>query len=141
MHQIGYVKGIAMNFDVISDQDILTTLGSRLKDTRLQQRLSQDELATLSGVGIATVKRVESGDGMSLTTLIALLRALGKLHQLESLLADAGISPLQAATAGKRSKPVQRIRRKSPPSPPVADNTSTQVQEPAAGWVWGDEDA
>ena len=65
-------------------------------------------------VGAATIKRVELGESVTLSTLIGILRGLDRLHQLESVLFDSHIRTFNAqinATAPPRI----RIRKKAQP--------------------------
>jgi transcriptional regulator with XRE-family HTH domain len=109
----------------LSNPQIEQELGKRLKDRRLDLNLSQEQTATRSGLSRRTITAIENGEGSTLTTLIALLRALNALDTLENFLPDPGISPmamtsmLQDAPRKYASKP-----RKTPPPTP---------------WKWGDE--
>lgn len=67
--------------------DVITMLCRRIKMARIEKNLSQIELAELSEVGIATIKRIELGESITLHTLISVLRGLGELDQLNNLLA------------------------------------------------------
>ncbi|XKM13689.1 helix-turn-helix transcriptional regulator [Orbaceae bacterium ac157xtp] len=67
--------------------DIIAMLCRRIKMARIEKNLSQIELAKLSQLGIATIKRIELGESINLLTLISVLRGLGELDQLNNLLA------------------------------------------------------
>ena len=95
-----------------SDKAIARDLGERLKALRLQRNITQKELADATTLSLNTVKALEGGRG-KLASLIAVLRELGALEQLESLLPADTISPLQLArlqgrqrqrASGKRGK-------------------------------------
>ncbi len=109
----------------MSDTQIEQELGNRLKNHRLDLNLTQEEVAERSGLSRRTISAIENGEGSTLGTLIAMLRALNALDTLESFLPDPGISPiamtsmLQDAPRKYASKP-----RKTPPATP---------------WKWGDE--
>ena len=51
--------------------------------------MTQQQLAEHAQVGIATIKRIEKGGGLNLDTLISLLRALDKLHNLDAILFES----------------------------------------------------
>ena len=87
-----------------STSDVLRETGDRLRIFRLQQNIPMRELALQAGVGIATVQRAEAGLGMTLATLVKLLRALGRLEALEAFLPPATISPLQLAKLAGRDR-------------------------------------
>ena len=75
-----------MRFSTMPDGEIISELCRRIKETRIQLGLSQIELAERAQVGAATIKRVELGESVTLSTLIGILRGLDRLHQLESIL-------------------------------------------------------
>ncbi|MCS4269811.1 MULTISPECIES: helix-turn-helix domain-containing protein [Raoultella] len=103
-----------MRFSTMSDSEIISELCRRIKETRMQLGLSQIELAERAQVGAATIKRVELGESVTLSTLIGILRGLDRLHQLESVLFDSHIRTFNAqinATAPPRI----RIRKKAQP--------------------------
>lgn len=66
--------------------DVVAMLCRRIKMARIDKNLSQVELAERSKVGIATIKRIELGESITLLTLIAVLRGLDELDQLNNLL-------------------------------------------------------
>ena len=102
-----------MKFTTLSDDEVVAELCRRIKETRIAQRLSQIELASRAQVGIATIKRVEQGGAVTLTTLIGILRALDRLHQLESVLFDSEVRGFNADLHPSQPRPPQRIRKKT----------------------------
>ena len=110
--------------ELLSNPQIEQELGKRLKRKRLDLNLSQMEVATRSGLSRRTITAIENGEGSTLTTLIALLRALNALDTLEEFLPDPGISPL--AMVKLREDPVKYA---SKPRKPIAPTP----------WKWGDE--
>jgi transcriptional regulator with XRE-family HTH domain len=95
----------------LSETEILIELGRRLKRTRLSQNVTQQELAERAGVSPRTVSAVESGDDIRLSTLVRLLRALGRLGGIEALLPAPQISPLELVE--RRGQQRQRARGRS----------------------------
>lgn len=94
-----------MDFTTMADSAILGVIGDRLRQERLNQNLTQAELASRSGVGRIVVQRTEAGKGCSLRSFMRLLRTLGKLDHLNALLPEPGISPIDLARlSGKRRK-------------------------------------
>ena len=94
----------------LSDPAILQRLGGRIRDYRIRMEMTQGELADKSGVSMGTVVRIEQGKAVSTLLLITLLRTLGVLENLETLLPELGISPIQLRKMQGRK--VQRIRHK-----------------------------
>ena len=80
---------------------ILKELGARLALARHQQDLSQTELAELAGVGVATLRRIETGSGGQLETWLKLLKALKMTSQIEMLLPKSLVSPM--SEVGRKS--------------------------------------
>ena len=70
-------------------------LGREVRDLRLRQDLDQRQLAEQAGVSWDVVKRLESGEGTTVSPLIKVLRALGRADWLETLAPSVSVSPLQ----------------------------------------------
>ena len=94
----------------LSDPVILQRLGGRVRNYRMRMEMAQGELAEKSGVSMGTVVRLERGDTVSVLLLISILRTLGVLENLETLLPELGISPMQMRKM--QGKKVQRVRHK-----------------------------
>ena len=101
-----------MRFSTMSDSEIISELCRRIKETRMQLGLSQIELAERAQVGAATIKRVELGESVPLSTLIGILRGLDRLHQLESVLFDSHIRTFNAQINAATPSRI-RIRKKA----------------------------
>lgn len=102
-----------MKFNTMSDSEIIADLCRRIKDARIEQRLSQIDLAERSGLGIATIKRAEMGGSVTLSTLICILRGLDRLNQLEGVLFDTEVRSFNAQISGDRQNTPLRIRKKA----------------------------
>jgi len=83
-----------MSFVSMTDTAIADEMGRRLNGLRLRSNLSQQEVATSTGLSLKAVQTAEKG-GSKLLTYIKILRALNALDSLESFLPDHWISPLQ----------------------------------------------
>jgi transcriptional regulator with XRE-family HTH domain len=112
-----------MRFSTMPDSEIISELCRRIKETRIQLGLSQIELAERAQVGAATIKRVELGESVTLSTLIGILRGLDRLHQLESILFDRTCvhlrrssmpEPLPVSVFGKNASAKREIARRCP---------------------------
>jgi putative transcriptional regulator len=109
----------------ISDDAALKELGHRITQYRLNLNLTQSALAEEAGVSKRTLHRVEHGESTHLTNMIRILRALGLLENLESLIPEPAISPIQQVK-------MQGKKRKRASSP-------SEKPEPSSPWSWGDE--
>ena len=85
-----------MDFYTLSDKAIESELGGRIKALRLQKNVTQKELADATTLSLNSIKALESGRG-KLSTIIAVLRELSALDQLESFIPETSISPIQLA--------------------------------------------
>jgi transcriptional regulator with XRE-family HTH domain len=88
----------------LTTPEILLELGQRVRRTRLLENLSQAELAEEAGLGERTLRKLEQGDGVQLSTLIDLLRALHKLDALDNFLPDPGVSPMELLERAGRQR-------------------------------------
>jgi len=114
-----------MGFYSLSDKGIAQELGGRLRALRLQKNITQQDLAEAATLSLNTIKSLESGRG-KLATIIAVLRELGALDQLDSLIPEeAAISPLQLAKMqGKSRERASGSRR----NPAVGDKAKDAVE-------------
>ena len=88
----------------LSDGAILDLLGGRIQKNRLNQNLTQTELAKRTGINRIVVTRLENGRGCTLGSFIRLLRSLSKLDQIDLFLPEPGVSPVQLAKLGGRER-------------------------------------
>lgn len=98
-----------MGLDFKTDPEILHEIGGRLKAFRLRLNLTQAELATRAGVNRTTIRDIEAGKDSQLSTLIKLLRAMGRLEDIDAFLPVPSISPIQLL---KHQKAPRRRARK-----------------------------
>jgi len=105
------------NFDELSDLAILEVLGERVKMERLNQNMTQMDLARRAGINRIVLTRLENGKGCTLGSFIRILRSLGKIDHLDMFLPEPGVSPIQLArragkqrqeASGKRGRPAKR---------------------------------
>ena len=95
----------------MSNPALLLKIGSRIRETRIRQDKTQAELALASGVTPLTVANIEKGKSVSTLILISVLRELGLLENLENLVPEAKISPLQLKKIqGKKRSRVRRLK-------------------------------
>lgn len=99
-----------------SDKAVLDELGSRLARTRLEQNVSQEQLAGEAGVSKSTIERIETGREVKVTSLVRILRALGRLELLDQLLPEPLPSPIERARLqGRLRQRAAESRRKDEP--------------------------
>ena len=94
-----------------TDREIIQEIGSRLRAYRLQQNVTIKEVSQIAGLDPNTIVNAEAGRDPRLSTLVRILRALGRLEAVDSFLPPPGISPLQLVKL--QGKPRQRARKVS----------------------------
>ncbi|MFT4516391.1 MAG: transcriptional regulator with XRE-family HTH domain [Planctomycetota bacterium] len=82
---------------------VLDELGKRLTCIRKQQGYSQEALAQLAGIGVATLRRVEDGNDGKLGSWIRILKALRLESSIDTLLPENFRSPMAEVKAGRKS--------------------------------------
>jgi transcriptional regulator with XRE-family HTH domain len=110
-----------------SDKAVLDELGARLARTRLEQNVSQEQLASNAGVSKSTVERIETGREVKLTSLVRILRALGRLELLDQLIPEPLPSPIE------RARIQGRMRRRA------AESQRKDETEQPGPWRWAGE--
>lgn len=91
-------------------------LGQHLRALRLRQNIDQRQLAERADVALNVVKRLESGKGATVTSLVKVLRALGREEWLGALAPQVTVSPLHML---KDKKPVRQRASRTKEAPRV----------------------
>ena len=109
-----------------TDEAILSELGGRLARVRLEQNLTQAQLAEQAGVSKRTVERLESGGvATQLSGFIRVCRVLDVIERFDALVPEPVPSPVEQLKLGGRKR-----RRAS----------ATKTVKPSSKkWQWGDE--
>ena len=92
-----------MNSYAMTDKAILIELGSRFKALRLRQNITQEALAESTLLSVGTIKSLEVGKA-KLSTVLAALRELDALHELNNFIPEVSISPLEIAASRKTER-------------------------------------
>ena len=106
---------------------MLAELGERAQQYRVGMNLTQAELAKNAGVSQRTIERMEGGNSVQLDKMLRILRALRLSDNLDQLIPETRIRPIQLA--GSKSD----VRRRS------YKRRSTTTDGKYTGWVWGDK--
>ncbi len=91
---------------MLPSEEIALELAVRVKNTRLAQRLTQEGLASRSGVPFGTLKKFERTGQIALVSFIRLVTALGDESALEKLLLEQKFETLDEVLAVKK-KPLR----------------------------------
>ena len=92
-----------IDFFSLSDTAIEQELGERIKSLRLRKNITQQALAERTALSLGTIKSLEAGKS-KLATLIAVMRELDALDQLDQFIPPPEISPLQLAKMRGKSR-------------------------------------
>jgi len=109
-----------------TDETVLAELGRRIARTRLERNITQAQLARESGIGVATLERMEAGQPSRTASFIRVLRALGLLEGLDAVIPEPTPSPIERLKLSGR----RRMRAASP---------KEHEPPPSERWRWGDE--
>jgi transcriptional regulator with XRE-family HTH domain len=109
----------------LTDRRVLAELGERLGRARLDANQTQAELAQEAGISKRTLERLEAGHSTQLTNLLRVLRALGLLDRLDTLVPEAEPSPVQQLRLEGRTR-----ERASP---------AAKRRSGPTDWTWDDD--
>jgi transcriptional regulator with XRE-family HTH domain/predicted nucleotidyltransferase len=106
---------------VLTPKEWEAELGQQVRSLRLKQNIDQRQLAERAGVALNAVKRIETGKGATLRSLVKVLRVLNRVEWLRALTPAVSISPVQMLKtkaprrrASRKSAPISRVHRAEP---------------------------
>ena len=105
----------------MSDPAMLEQLGEFIKQTRLQQNKTQQQVATAAGINRSTMVQIEKGAGGTLLSLIQILRALEQLQIFEHFEIKQQFSPLQLAKLEQNKRQRASTKKNSQNKKPKSD--------------------
>jgi Predicted transcriptional regulators len=85
-----------MDWISMSDTAVIEEIGRRIKEHRIRKRFTQQNLAIRAGISAFSISKIEKGQPVSISIMIPVLRVLRMLDNLELLLPEIGISPIEA---------------------------------------------
>ncbi|MFV0554052.1 MAG: helix-turn-helix domain-containing protein [Mangrovibacterium sp.] len=83
-----------MDWYGMTDIAIVSEIGKRIKSTRIKKKFTQAEVAERAGLSTFTISQIETGKNTSLASLIMVLRVLKLLENIETLIPEQIISPI-----------------------------------------------
>ena len=110
-----------IDFNLATSSQIEKAICGRLESIRLSRNITQTQLAKEAGISSRTIVRLEKGEGISFDTLIRVLMALGIQQNLETLLPDPSVRPIEQINIKRNER--QRARPRS--------------KDKTASWSWG----
>ena len=108
----------------LSDTQIQQRLGSRLRSARLKQNITQQSLADAAQVSLSSIKKIEGGEIGSFESFLRIVRTLGVLDSLQSLVNERQMSPSEIYAL--QNSTVKHSRKRA--------SGHIKVKEEAAEW-------
>ena len=112
--------------NLLTDDAILSEIGERISQRRLDMQLTQADVADQAGVAKRTLERIEAGASAQMISLIRIFRVLDILPGLDRLIPELGQRPMDLLK-GKKGKKRQRASK--------SDNSKASGKP----WSWNDE--
>ncbi len=115
-----------IDFSIATSEQIAGELSKRLESIRLMRNQTQAQLAREAGISLKTLWRLENGQDFSFDTFVRVMIALRMQNNLQALLPDPAVHPVERVNRNipgkerKRARPVTKVDRNSE-------------------WTWGDE--
>lgn len=100
----------------MTDDAIACEIGQRIEAIRLKRNIGQDIVAHEAGISRETYRKLTAGKG-TLVNIIAVLRVLGELERLASLIEEVRSSPLQLAKMQGKQRQRATVTRATQPAP------------------------
>lgn len=91
------MENIINNINSISDMGFLALIGDFIKNSRLSQNKTQQQVADSAGINRSTLQQIERGKGGTVLLLLQVLRVLDQLQVLRLFQVEQKVSPLQLA--------------------------------------------
>lgn len=112
---------------LMTDDTVLAELGKRVNGIRVEQNLTQAELAREAGLAKRTIERLESGEPVALSALLRVARVLLLLDRLDEFIPEHRPTPMDLlARQGHRKQRASQPR-------------NLPKSEPAQPWIWGED--
>ncbi len=113
-----------MTHEALTSRALRIELGRRLARLRLARNVTQRMLAEEAGIGLRTLRRIETGQPCSLDSLLRVAIALGLAEGLLNAVPPREIRPIERVDLGGRERRRARPRK------------GASTDEP---WAWADE--
>ena len=97
-------------FNLISPVDVMLSVAERAKALRLEQNITQQELADKVGIAIGTVKRFEKSGEIQFNFLLRIALVLGRLDEFRNIFVPDDVPASLYKLENSKSR--QRARKK-----------------------------
>jgi transcriptional regulator with XRE-family HTH domain len=95
--------------------ELQISLGRRMRQLRLSRNVDQRTTAEKAGISERALRKLETGRGSTVETLLRTLKALDYVQGIDILAPEVTVNPLALL---RSSKPPQRVRRPRGPRKP-----------------------
>jgi len=95
-----------------NDTEILKNLAGMLKQRRINNNLTQQELADAIGISMNHLSRIERTGKTTLAILIAISRKLGLLQQLLDVYKNPELTPIQRYEIEQKTAKIKTHRKR-----------------------------
>lgn len=106
----------------LPDTDVLSQIGKKVREWRLEMDFSQKQLADKAQISPATIQQLEYGNNPTVKNLLRVLRVLDRLDFFALFFEQKQISPIEYAERMNK-KTRRRATKKSGNNDKNADNT------------------
>lgn len=117
-------------FELYTVNEIKKTISKRVKQERIKQNKTQKEFSVKSGIKLSTYKKFEKEGEGSFENFLLILISLGKIGDIEDLLAEKKLFSSKNAVLAKASKKEglirQRVKHSKGSSKMIASSTSSK---------------
>ena len=101
-----------MSLEFKKPDELQIELGSRIRNLRIRQAVTQREDAEKANVALRAVMNLESGAGSTASTLVRVLKALNAENAIEALAPSVSVSPMALLkSAIKEPKRVRHAKK------------------------------
>ena len=103
-------KVVSMDYDMMADDDIIKDMAEQFEKLRIRKQIKETDIEETCGISRRTLYNFRQGTtAITLKSFIRLLRGIGELHRLQTLLNDSKeYSPI----GGEEKELPKRVRDK-----------------------------
>jgi len=93
-----------MDWYSMTNTTIEKIIGERIKKLRLEYNITQNNLAKKTGISRVSISKIENGMGVNLSSLLEIMRGLRVLENIEHLIPEPEISPIEIIKLKNKTK-------------------------------------
>ncbi|MBZ0200457.1 MAG: helix-turn-helix domain-containing protein [Ignavibacteriaceae bacterium] len=93
-----------VEWEAMSDKSLMETIGNFIQSHRLNQNISQYQVAANAGISRSTLSLLERGEKVRIDSLIQVLRVLNLLYIMDVFKIQEELSPIEYAKLKKKER-------------------------------------